>query len=49
MLKRKIDTVLEKWLHNDKNPLLITGARQIGKTFSISHFAEKKLQICCFY
>ena len=44
MLKRKIDAVLENWLHNEKNPLLITGARQIGKTFSISHFAEKNFK-----
>lgn len=44
MLKRKIDAVLENWLHNQKNPLLITGARQIGKTFSISHFAERNFK-----
>ena len=44
MLKRKIDGVLENWLHSEKNPLLISGARQIGKTFSISHFAEKNFK-----
>ncbi len=44
MLRRKIDSVLENWLHHQKNPLLVTGARQIGKTFSISHFAEKNFK-----
>lgn len=40
-LKRKIDLYLKEWKQNkDKKPLVIKGARQIGKTSSIEHFAE---------
>lgn len=41
-LKRKIDTFLEEW-KADKNrkPLIVKGSRQIGKTESILHFADK--------
>ena len=40
-LKRKIDDFLTKWKANpDRLPLIIKGARQIGKTFSIEKFAE---------
>ena len=39
MLKRKIDDFLIAWKNNkDKNPLIISGARQIGKTTSITNF-----------
>ena len=35
-LKRKIDTYLKEWKGNkDKKPLIVKGARQIGKTESI--------------
>lgn len=41
-LKRKIDSFLEKWfLDKDKKPLIVKGARQIGKTKSILEFAKK--------
>jgi hypothetical protein len=41
-LRRKIDLFLEKWKINpDRKPLIIQGARQIGKTESIRRFAEK--------
>lgn len=41
-LKRKIDTYLYKWFNEpDKKPLIVKGARQIGKTESIKHFAQK--------
>lgn len=40
MLKRKIDLYLKKWKENDHNPLIIYGARQIGKTTSIREFAK---------
>ena len=41
LLKRKIDTYLSEWKQNsDKKPLIVKGARQIGKTMSISAFAE---------
>lgn len=41
MLKRKIDSYLENW-KNDKNhnPLIIYGARQIGKTTSVKVFSK---------
>ena len=41
MLKRKIDKYLENWLNERKTTLLIKGARQIGKTFSVVEFARK--------
>lgn len=40
-LKRKIDDFLIQWKANpDKKPLIIKGARQVGKTESIKHFAD---------
>lgn len=40
-LRRKIDDFLINWKKNsDRFPLIIKGARQIGKTSSIEHFAE---------
>lgn len=48
MIKRKIDSYLEHFFEQNKKALLLTGARQIGKTFSIrrlgyehfEHFVE---------
>lgn len=41
-LKRNIDAFLEKWKAlKTRKPLIIRGARQIGKTEAIRHFAEK--------
>ncbi len=40
-LKRKIDAYLIEWKANDaRKPLIIKGARQVGKTKSIENFAE---------
>lgn len=40
-LKRKIDTFLKEWKENpDRKPLIVKGARQIGKTESICQFAK---------
>lgn len=41
-LKRKIDSFLKQW-KEDKNhyPLIVKGARQVGKTESILHFAKE--------
>ena len=46
MLKRKIDNYLIEW-KNDPNrmPLIIKGARQIGKTTSILNFAKKTIKV----
>lgn len=42
MLKRKIDKYLEEWKTSvDKKPLIVKGARQVGKTASIRYFGEK--------
>lgn len=41
MLKRKIDTFIRNFYKSSKNALLITGARQIGKTFSIREFGKQ--------
>lgn len=41
MLKRKIDQFLLSWKNrNDHNPLIVYGARQIGKTTSIKNFGN---------
>ena len=41
-LERKIDDFLEKWhADNNRKPLIVKGARQIGKTESIRHFADR--------
>ena len=41
-LNRKFDKWLELWQANpDRKPLLVKGARQVGKTESIRHFAKK--------
>ena len=40
-LTRKIDAFLLDWKSNSNhNPLIVKGARQIGKTESILHFAN---------
>lgn len=41
LLKRKIDGVLSEWKsRSDRKPMIVKGARQIGKTVSISAFAK---------
>lgn len=40
MLKRKIDNYIRKYYDSTRNALLITGARQIGKTYSIREFGK---------
>lgn len=42
LLKRKVDSFLMDWKKNpDRKPLIIKGARQIGKTRSIENFAHE--------
>jgi hypothetical protein len=42
LLKRKIDAFLKEWKNTaDKKPLIVKGARQIGKTRSIEWFAQQ--------
>lgn len=40
MLKRKIDAKIRDYYTSEKGALLVTGARQIGKTFSIREFGK---------
>ena len=35
MVKRKADELIRNFILNDRRSLLVTGARQVGKTFSI--------------
>lgn len=41
MLKRKIEAGIEHFFETQRKALLITGARQIGKTYSIRQYARK--------
>ena len=42
LLKRKIDSFLDGWRQNpERKPLIIKGARQIGKTESVRAFGRK--------
>ena len=42
LLQRKIDKILRDWKHTEnKMPLIVKGARQIGKTASIMQFATE--------
>ena len=42
MLRRKIDAFLMAWKENpDRKPLIVKGARQIGKTRSVEWFAKQ--------
>ena len=44
-LKRKIDAYLAEWKANDeRKPLIIKGARQVGKTKSIETFAQSNYE-----
>ncbi len=42
LLRRKIDAFLIKWKQNsDRLPLIVKGARKVGKTESVRNFANK--------
>jgi predicted AAA+ superfamily ATPase len=41
MLRRKIDKIISDFYNNEKKALLIIGARQIGKSFSIREYGKK--------
>lgn len=44
MIKRKIDSYLEHFFEQNKKALLLTGARQIGKTFSIRRLGHEHFE-----
>jgi predicted AAA+ superfamily ATPase len=47
MLKRSLDNELIKWKKSSfRQPLLVRGARQVGKTFSIQRFGSKYFNNC---
>lgn len=41
MIKRKINDYIKRYYASSRNALLLTGARQIGKTFSIREFGKE--------
>ena len=42
-MERKIDTFLYKWKEEkNRKPLILYGPRQVGKTFSVLSFGNKK-------
>lgn len=42
MLKRRIEKDIYEWLENSEKALLIDGARQVGKTYTIRHCLESR-------
>ena len=47
VLKRKIDQKLVKWKTSpSRRPLLIRGARQVGKTYSVTRFGKEQFGNC---
>ena len=45
IMKRKINQSLKEWkVKHDKKPLILKGARQVGKTFSLKKFAKENYQ-----
>jgi len=40
MIKRKIEDRIRNFYQKDKKALLITGARQVGKTYIIREFGK---------
>ena len=44
-MEREIDAKLVAWKKSEfRKPLMIRGARQVGKTFSVSRFGENHFQ-----
>ena len=41
MIERRLDKIIENHYANSKSALLLTGARQVGKTFAIRHYAQQ--------
>ena len=41
MLERKVTKQLESWLKSSRKALIVTGARQIGKSFAIREFGKR--------
>ena len=41
MLRRKAEAKIQKWLENSSGALLVSGARQVGKTWSIRNCLQE--------
>jgi len=49
-MKRKIDSTLMAWKSNStRQPLLVLGARQVGKTYAVQRFAETHYEDCAYF
>jgi predicted AAA+ superfamily ATPase len=45
VMKRTIDQILSQWKHSRvRQPLLIRGARQVGKTYSVTDFGKRAFE-----
>ena len=45
MLKRKATDFIKNWIHTkDRKCLVVQGARQTGKTYTIERFAEENYE-----
>ena len=44
MIKRKIDVFLNTFFKDNHKALLVTGARQIGKTYSVREAAKRNFE-----
>ena len=45
VIKRNIDQILDQWKHSRvRQPLLIRGARQVGKTYSVTDFGKRAFE-----
>ena len=44
-MKRNIDQIIDQWKHSRvRQPLLIRGARQVGKTYSVTDFGKRAFE-----
>jgi len=44
-MKRTIDPILKQWKDSRvRQPLLIRGARQVGKTYSVTAFGKREFE-----
>lgn len=50
MIERTILSHLEDWkIASDRKPLLLFGARQVGKTWILKHFGETSFEHCAYF
>ena len=47
MLRRKVTKQLVNWKNHSKKALLVTGARQIGKSYAIREFGTA--EYACYF